>query len=297
MSCHSTFGPFLNNLQRATLALLGRAHLQQRPDGVDRRPLFADDFADVGGMHAQFINGYALLLDWNDVDGIGPVHQAFDDVFEEGLHKAKSALGGDGGGGGGSSGGGGGGFSSLANEAGHRVAWLRAFADPILRPLVVQGEIVALLQWLISADLLDELPVARAATVRDHDPEHGVVLRPDSFHPYSDCHKSKLKLRRPKMILSACAFSDAASKRGVRLFTAFRVGKPRFWLFSNSEGCVQALEAKMRVPSAIDLWLNELMKITIASRRSAALWFLGWLTVFVFVLPASAQIGQLAPGV
>src|SRR2546426_8510396 len=50
-------------------------------------------------------------------------------------------------------------FSNLTNEAGHRVAWLRAFADPILRPLVVQGEIVALLQWLISADLLNELPV------------------------------------------------------------------------------------------------------------------------------------------
>src|SRR5205809_4652773 len=229
MTCHSTFGPFLNNLQRATLALLGRAHLQQRPDGVDGRPLFADDFADVGRMHAQFINGYALLLDWNDVDRIGPVHQAFDDVFEEGLHKAKPASGG--GGGGGDRGSVGGRFSNLTNEAGHRVAWLRAFADPILRPLVVQGEIVALLQWLISADLLNELPVARAATVRHHDPEHGVVLRPDSFHPYSDCHKSKLIL--PKTTLSACAFSDAGSKRGVSLFTAFRVGKPRFWLFSN----------------------------------------------------------------
>src|SRR2546422_11465932 len=148
MSCHSTFGPFLNNLQRATLVLLGRAHLQQRPDGVDGRPLFANDFADVGGMHAQFINGYALLLDWNDVDRIGPIHQAFNDVFEEGLHKAKPASGGGGSGGGG----GGRGFSSFPNEAGHRVAWLRAFADPILRPLVVQSEIVALLQWLISAD-------------------------------------------------------------------------------------------------------------------------------------------------
>src|SRR5207249_11058476 len=112
---------------------------------------------------------------------------------------AKPASGGGGGagasGGSGSSdggGGGGGGFNSLANEAGDRVAWLRAFADPILRPLVVQGEIVALLQWLIGADLLNELPVARAATVRHHDPEHGIVLRPDSFHPYFDCHKSKL---------------------------------------------------------------------------------------------------------
>src|SRR5438552_11113888 len=154
MTCHSTFGPFLNNLQRAALALLGRADLQQRPNGVDRRPLFADDFADVGGMHAQFINCYALLLDWNDVDRIGPIHQAFNDVFEEGLHKAKPALGGGGSGGGG----GGRGVSRFAYEAGHRVAWLRAFADPILRPLVVQGDIIALPQWRISADFTNELP-------------------------------------------------------------------------------------------------------------------------------------------
>src|SRR5205809_4771947 len=191
MTCHSTFGPFLNNLQRATLALLGRAHLQQRPDGVDGRPLFADDFADVGRMHAQFINGYALLLDWNDVDRIGPIHQAFDDVFEEGLHKAKPASGGSRSGSGGR---GRGGFGSLADEAGHRVARLRAFTDPILHPLVVQGEIVALLQWLIGADLLNELPVARAATVRHHDPEDGVVFRSDSFHPYSDWHKINVQI-------------------------------------------------------------------------------------------------------
>src|SRR6185369_9895080 len=92
MTCRSTLGPFLNNLQRATLSLLGRPHLQKRPDGVDGRPLFADDLADVGGMHAQFINGQALLIDWSDVDCIRPVYQAFDYVFQKGLHKTKPAL-------------------------------------------------------------------------------------------------------------------------------------------------------------------------------------------------------------
>jgi len=53
----------------------------------------------------------------------------------------------------------------------------------------------------------------------------------------------------------------------------------------------------MRVPSSFDLWLNERMKITTAFRRSLALWSVAWLTGFVFVLPLSAQTGQLAPGV
>src|SRR5262249_46658579 len=87
--CPSTFGPFLDNLQRAALALPGRAHLQQRPDRVDRRALFADDLADIRGMHAPFINGHALLTDRSDVEGIGPIHQALDHVFKEGLHRSK----------------------------------------------------------------------------------------------------------------------------------------------------------------------------------------------------------------
>src|SRR5213593_4718319 len=54
---------------------------------------------------------------------------------------------------------------------------------------------------------------------------------------------------------------------------------------------------KMRVPSAFDLWLNERMKITTAFRGSLALWPVAWLTGFVFVLPLTAQTGQLAAGV
>src|SRR5207302_4774972 len=83
---------------------------------------------------------------------------------------------------------GGSGLVGFANKAGHRVGRLRAFADPVLRPFAVQDEVVAFLQRLIGADFFNELAVARAAIVRHHYAEHGVVLRPDSFHPYSDCH-------------------------------------------------------------------------------------------------------------
>jgi hypothetical protein len=53
----------------------------------------------------------------------------------------------------------------------------------------------------------------------------------------------------------------------------------------------------MRVPSALDLWLNEFMKSTAASRRWPTFWFVIGLTVFIFVPPASAQTGPLVPGV
>src|SRR5439155_11444364 len=88
--------------------------------------------------------------------------------------------------------GGRGGPGGFANKAGDCVARPRATANPIFRPFVVEDEVVALLQWLIRADLLNELAVARAAIVRHHNAEHGVVLGPDSFHAYSHCHKSKL---------------------------------------------------------------------------------------------------------
>src|SRR5437764_948956 len=76
------------------------------------------------------------------------------------------------------------GLGGCANKTGHCVGWLRALADPILRPFVVEDEVVAFLQRLVGADFLNELAVARAAIVRHHYAEHGVVLRPDSFHPY-----------------------------------------------------------------------------------------------------------------
>src|ERR1051325_1157741 len=82
-------------------------------------------------------------------------------------------------------------LGEFPDEAGHRVRRLRALANPILGPFVVQGEIVPFLQRLVGADFLDELAVARAAIIRHDNSEHGTVLGPDSFHAYSDCHKSK----------------------------------------------------------------------------------------------------------
>src|SRR5213592_500185 len=80
----------------------------------------------------------------------------------------------------------------LADEAGHGVGRLRALAEPVLHPFDIEYNVIALFQGLIGADFLDELPVTRTAIVRHHNAEHGVVLRTDSFHAYSHCHKSRI---------------------------------------------------------------------------------------------------------
>src|SRR5262249_7425632 len=74
------------------------------------------------------------------------------------------------------------GFARFLDKTGDRLARLRAFTDPVLGPLQVEGEIVTLLQRLISADLLDELAIARTPAVGHHNAEHGRVLRPDPLH-------------------------------------------------------------------------------------------------------------------
>src|SRR5204863_1649065 len=119
----------------------------------------------------------------------------------------------------------------LANKAGNRVGRLRALVEPILGPFVIQDKIVPLLQGLIGADFFDELAVARAAIVRHHNAEHGGVLRPDSFHAYSHCHKLLLVRsgRFPIHPGHPASFSDAGSKRGVSLFMLLGLGKPCFW--------------------------------------------------------------------
>src|SRR2546426_1566563 len=107
------------------------------------------------------------------------------------------------------------GLGGCANKTGHGVGWLRALANPILRPFVVEDEVVAFLQRLIGADFLNELAVARAAIVRHHYAEHGVVLRSDSFHPYPDCHKSKCSIRAaPKDTLRPAPFQTLVPKEG-----------------------------------------------------------------------------------
>src|SRR5437667_1936915 len=98
-----------------------------------------------------------------------------------------------------------GGPGDLSDKAGHRIARLRSFAEPILGPVVIQSKIIALLQRLVGAEFLEELAIARAATVRHHNAEHGAVLCPDSFHAYPDCHKVKCPL--------AAASKDAGRHR------------------------------------------------------------------------------------
>jgi hypothetical protein len=52
----------------------------------------------------------------------------------------------------------------------------------MLRPVKLDGEIIALLERAIGADLFDELAIARAAAIGDNDAEHRGVLRADAFH-------------------------------------------------------------------------------------------------------------------
>src|SRR5208282_1393665 len=56
-------------------------------------------------------------------------------------------------------------LAGLLDETGDGVARLRAFADPVLGAVKLQGEIIPLLQRLIGANFLDELCVARTAAV------------------------------------------------------------------------------------------------------------------------------------
>src|SRR5262249_3970348 len=69
-----------------------------------------------------------------------------------------------------------------------------------------------------------------------------------------------------------------------RSLRAARVGLPKL---SRRDACATA--CKMPVPSALDLWLNELMKIATVCWHAPALWSVGCLAVFVVLLPASAQ--------
>src|SRR5436190_15927868 len=86
---------------------------------------------------------------------------------------------------------------SLLDETAHRVAGLRALAEPVIRAIEFQIEIVALLERLIGANLLNELAVARAAVVGHDNAIDRGVCRPDSFHANSNCHKLSLCFVRP----------------------------------------------------------------------------------------------------
>ena len=74
------------------------------------------------------------------------------------------------------------GLAQFLDEAGDGVARLRAFADPVLRAVELDREILALLERIVSADLLDELAIAGAAAIGHDNTEHRGVFRPDALH-------------------------------------------------------------------------------------------------------------------
>src|SRR5208283_3739855 len=80
-------------------------------------------------------------------------------------------------------------LAGLLDEAGDGVARLGALADPVLGTVEFEREIIALLQRLIRADFLDELAVARTATVSHHNAKHRGILGPDALHANFYCHK------------------------------------------------------------------------------------------------------------
>src|SRR2546422_9972317 len=74
-----TFRPFFDDFEAAALSLFRAAHLQQGADGVNRRALFADDLADIGGMEAQLVNRRAFALHRGNGHRVRTVHQTLDD--------------------------------------------------------------------------------------------------------------------------------------------------------------------------------------------------------------------------
>src|SRR5689334_8418437 len=89
------------------------------------------------------------------------------------------------------------------DEARHRLRRLGAFAEPILRPVHIQREVVFLLQRQISAQLFQTFPIARAAVVRNDNAEGRFILRPDALQTYSDCHKFSCMLHGENPALRA----------------------------------------------------------------------------------------------
>src|ERR1019366_9710565 len=97
----------------------------------------------------------------------------------------------------------------LLDEAGHGVARLRAFADPVLRAIQLEREIFTRLERLVGADFLDALAVARAAAVGHHNAIHRGVFSADPFHANFYRHKCfkrtwRLAIRAPlgKLVLT-----------------------------------------------------------------------------------------------
>src|SRR5436190_9252129 len=81
-------------------------------------------------------------------------------------------------------------LGSSLDKAGHGLARLRAFAQPITRALQVERIIVAFFERMISAEFLDALAVAGTAAIGHHDAKNRLVLRANALHTNFNCHKS-----------------------------------------------------------------------------------------------------------
>src|ERR1039458_9419148 len=79
-----------DNFHRTTQAFLRAAGQQQRADRIDRYALAANDFAHVLRIQAQFIDNHAPALHRRDAHRVGILHEAFDDIFQERLHRTKN---------------------------------------------------------------------------------------------------------------------------------------------------------------------------------------------------------------
>src|ERR1035437_680642 len=85
-------------------------------------------------------------------------------------------------------------FGRFLDETGDGLARLGAFAQPVVRPVQVQGVLVILLLRQVGAQFLDELAIARTAAISHDNTERGLVLRPDSLQPNFNCHKLTFSL-------------------------------------------------------------------------------------------------------
>src|SRR5665213_165356 len=87
-------------------------------------------------------------------------------------------------------------LAQFLDEAGDGVARLRALAYPVLGAVELDREIFALLERVVSADLLDELAIAGTAAIGHDNAECRRVFRADPFHANFYCHKYFKRTRR-----------------------------------------------------------------------------------------------------
>ena len=102
-------------------------------------------------------------------------------------------------------------LAELLDETGHGVARLRAFADPVLGAVEFDREILALLERIVSADLLDELAIAGTAAIGHDNAECWRVFRADPFH--ANFYRHKFFKRKRRIAVASCFASPVFGKK------------------------------------------------------------------------------------